>query len=1794
MLQSRIVPIFDRHNYNSLTSHARGLVLGEDNKKNGGSILDGVVTIVNPDGKEVEPRGPGSREYIKNPPDPSRPRTAFDVHSKTEVILKADERPETAPSNPEKKHQERDKKYYTPSSGLGPDIVKSIPTKGKAWQDLALEVIPCTFPPDPAGAASANDGANTDAGVSLVKASPADFIKRFNAFIGDISIDKVMFKSFVNSMVPIPEIDLSKTKKAMEDAAQAPYSTEGGQNTWRQKTSEEEKVLTRYSDIMCEVPESVVSPSVMLFAMVSSVTEVVGKEDPNEHSGIGKNHLGTVGPGTVALQYGDNTTGRIAKGELELSVLSSTSSNLDSKMLVAIERAAFERLEFPRTYGKGSLPLKPLKSEETRGMEKTELLTFSSLSPNDIDRVTQLTSFERLLNGAYEDIYGANNIEPWVLTNRELFEELSPHVLSQVLSNAMLSSPEILRTYHPASDSLLLALHNPTAKGRVGQKFWKPTKQIRHRLPFNDWRLSPRLDATPRTLEASKSGIDVESIFLKKLTTHTMHLFPADHSTICLRTMAAELADAIDDGKTIPRDIVGGKSNSWLSIYHEDHIFGLRHAVRDSPMVGSADASSAINHRRGSKAGNEGKEGDKARWEHYRQTGEFAAHYVCDFEGGVRMLACEGALQKSKKDGFHTITLRQTFPSGLIVSNCSDGVVRQEVVTSAKVGVFGDKIVEEMCRLIFGKGTVVRHMRDGSIHMLFSDGGSAFKKAGETSFTYVSIDDGCMYRKAADPFDGKVEWSKVGTSKNFTKEVDPETKAYIRTIEYDDDSRTRIIENSDGSVLVVHSEGTVVRSAPKVPDEDGVHFVPKILVEAKGMAAVEFDVEVNQQAIAYARGAQVAISKGGDRIRSRTAFPDSSYCLSTFDTRLTSEVCGRLISVRPDRTEIIVSDDGSVLHKVRALWTGNDTYETEQARARGGAKAGDKGGVNYNIKQDPDAQPDPDHVTQCYIFNLIDGKMSTSDKEHNLFEAWLGDIPKSGCVNVELAGVLSLEDTNEGMMKVPAVVNEPIEPRMFVVGRDGSGFEILRKSNIEDWERRLLNEKERIKDLTQGEAENKIERFGDPSDMGSFQREFELRIKYANPADWKGEGTMHNFGTLFARTFDQVWGIPGVVKSWSFTSLPVAAKYSKMKDGDGWKAVVGFEECEVGSIMDRCPEIVMARTWIVHQPLNDEEKKELLRAIEECEQWRMARQNTIDRFSVDDDRDAIMLKAEQSMAKVLKRAYRAAKATKKRERETMLRKQQQQQQQQNGGGGLGAGGGGIGGLTRPAILEEEEEEEDDEDEWDDDDSDEEGKGIVDLESDSYYVEAKGVFMSIANSDGDSDDSDYEGAGEGAVGEDRVDFEGCRAALIQVLGFGVSRDTLKQKLKVSPDLDGNGSKVGFNQFYRILNSLRSEGEMKSGEVLADGKEDDVMHSTTRAWGVNGGGLVEEEGRQEVPSHGAYFKTAEGLQLREKSIAEDTYFPKKKGDIRLLSTEPIPQPAVYIRPKTAEGAIAVTLVGDSNAFADGGITLEGDVESFGDERELNISGVDNVVRDVRTAPTLGGGSMGGNSRSSSPSLSMSIKDLKAVAATGSGRNAVRAQSILDKEDGVRLRAGERPADMTIYGEDRVRPVRVVDRAKGVTNQNYQRLDKESVSGRNTPDVSLRSMSPSPPPLISASNTMEVIPECLNFGFCKKGDSLVGTVSVNNIGVKNCRYDFSLEGGGDGYDFDILEVPRGVVAAGIREQVVVKLVCTDVGEIKGKLVISSQFDVSEVRLLGNIVEDDEWKVAKKKRSRQVSLLG
>jgi len=111
-----------------------------------------------------------------------------------------------------------------------------------------------------------------------------------------------------------------------------------GKGGKKSQAEEQAKCLERYGEISSEVPESVIGVGVMLYAMVSSVCEVVGGEDGEAGSELDHDvHRGTLGPGMVSICHGDDATIRVARGELELSVLEDN-SKLDSRMLVAIDR----------------------------------------------------------------------------------------------------------------------------------------------------------------------------------------------------------------------------------------------------------------------------------------------------------------------------------------------------------------------------------------------------------------------------------------------------------------------------------------------------------------------------------------------------------------------------------------------------------------------------------------------------------------------------------------------------------------------------------------------------------------------------------------------------------------------------------------------------------------------------------------------------------------------------------------------------------------------------------------------------------------------------------------------------------------------------------------------------------------------------------------------------------------------------------------------------------------------------------------------------------------------------------------------------------------------------------------------------------------------------------------------------------------------------------------------------------------------------------------------------------------
>lgn len=72
-----------------------------------------------------------------------------------------------------------------------------------------------------------------------------------------------------------------------------------------------------------------------------------------------------------------------------------------------------------------------------------------------------------------------------------------------MLSRACQSGPDVLRRYDRATDTLLLALHHPTARHRCGEVVWNASEAVNGRPPFPDWSApSSTAELTPRTRAA--------------------------------------------------------------------------------------------------------------------------------------------------------------------------------------------------------------------------------------------------------------------------------------------------------------------------------------------------------------------------------------------------------------------------------------------------------------------------------------------------------------------------------------------------------------------------------------------------------------------------------------------------------------------------------------------------------------------------------------------------------------------------------------------------------------------------------------------------------------------------------------------------------------------------------------------------------------------------------------------------------------------------------------------------------------------------------------------------------------------------------------------------------------------------------------------------------------------------------------------------------------------------------------------------------------------------------------------
>lgn len=364
--------------------------------------------------------------------------------------------------------------------------------------------------------------------------------------------------------------------------------------------------------------------------------------------------------------------------------------------------------------------------------------------------------------------------------------------------------------------------------------------------------------------------------------------------------------------------------------------------------------------------------------------------FCASFDDSSQLHIREGRSQKKKPDGFPTISATNTFPNGLTVTACSDGSIVQRYVSAASSASSSDG---EIYRLIVGKGTVLCQFAGGERTILLADGEVHAYTLDKHAFPHEDDD----------------------VDRKPMRVVDPATNALVE-------------KRANGVVVVTHTDGS--RATYHV---DGTSMFTNgskshVLVKKAGFADVSIDIAVNLAAQRHARGERVAVTKGGLRTRSTVDVYDGTRIEVGYNTKVIAQVNGRVTIRKPSGVCVIAKDSGRIEYQPPAGWS---------AAPRASAE---------------DADLDVTSHRGVYYFDNARRRFDLCDHEENRFAVDFSD--KSPRVTVDLAGVVSDADAAKyEVERIPAkaVVNDPIEPHLLILNGDGTGCELLRPRDIEQY-----------------------------------------------------------------------------------------------------------------------------------------------------------------------------------------------------------------------------------------------------------------------------------------------------------------------------------------------------------------------------------------------------------------------------------------------------------------------------------------------------------------------------------------------------------------------------------------------------------------------------------------------------------------------------------------------------------------------------------------------------------------------
>lgn len=366
--------------------------------------------------------------------------------------------------------------------------------------------------------------------------------------------------------------------------------------------------------------------------------------------------------------------------------------------------------------------------------------------------------------------------------------------------------------------------------------------------------------------------------------------------------------------------------------------------------------------------------------------------FCASFDDNSQLLVCIGPSQEKKPDRFPTISVTNSFPTGLTVTACSDGSVVQRYVATLSSPSSLDAQSREIYRLTVGRGTVVRQFATGERVVLLATG---------------DVHHFARRERSRRSEQGDSTNDDDDLNQKPVRVVDPATNALVEKRA----NGAVVVTHIDGSRATYHTDGTRMFTNAR-----RTH----VLVTKAGFADVCVDIVVNVAAQRHARGERVAVAKGGLRTRATVAVYDGTRIQVGYNTKVVAQVNGRVTTWKPSGVCVVAKDSGRVEYQPPAV-TVEDDADLNVTSHRG-----------------------------VYYFDCTLGSFDVCDHDENRFAVAFTD--RGPRVSVDLAGVVSDADAakyNVAPIPATAVVNDPIEPHVLVLNGDGTGCELLRPRDVD-------------------------------------------------------------------------------------------------------------------------------------------------------------------------------------------------------------------------------------------------------------------------------------------------------------------------------------------------------------------------------------------------------------------------------------------------------------------------------------------------------------------------------------------------------------------------------------------------------------------------------------------------------------------------------------------------------------------------------------------------------------------------